>query len=275
MAIKKIKPVSPGRRFASYLKSDRSGASRPGKKLRRILSKNSGRDSSGSISVRHRGGRQKRYYRLIDYKRDKFDITAKVASIEYDPNRGSDIALLHYTDGEKRYILAPKNLRLGQVVVSGDKAPLEIGNATRLARIPAGTLIHNIELQPGKGGQMVRGAGGSAVIQSKEGGLAVVKLPSGELRKFPTESLATIGEVGRAELKILKLGKAGRKRLMGWRPAVRGVAQHPASHPHGGGEGRSPIGMPSPKSPWGKKTMGKRTRKRVKYSDKLIIKRRK
>lgn len=275
MAIRKIKPKSPGRRFASYLKTDHLSKARPAKKLRRVLAKNSGRDAKGQISVRHRGGRQKRFYRLIDYKREKYGVPAKVVALEYDPNRGSDIALLHYVDGEKRYILAPKDLRVGRKVLSGDKAALEVGNALRLDKLPVGTIVHNIELQPRKGGQLVRGAGNGALIQSKEGGRAVVKLPSGELRKISLECMATIGEVGRAELKIVKLGKAGRKRLMGWRPAVRGVAQHPGAHPHGGGEGRSPIGMPSPKSPWGKKTMGKRTRKRVKYSDKVIIKRRK
>lgn len=243
------------------------------KKLRKILPKHAGRDASGKISVRHRGGRQKRFQRLIDFKRDKGDIPAKVVSLEYDPNRGADIALVVYADGEKRYILAPKGLKIGDQLSSGEKAELKIGNALALEKIPVGTVIHNVELTPGKGGQIVRGAGTGAVVQAKEDGFATLKLPSGELRKVKLECFATIGQVSRPELKTIKLGKAGRRRLMGWRPAVRGVAMHPGAHPHGGGEGRSGIGMPSPKSPWGKKTLGKKTRKRKKYSDKLIVKR--
>lgn len=275
MAIKKSKPTSAGRRFASYLTNDDLSQKRPEKGLRRILPKQSGRDASGKIAVRHRGRRQKRFQRLIDYKRNKRDIPAKVAALEYDPNRGADIALLIYADGEKRYILAPHGLKRGAQLLAGEKADLKIGNALPLARIPVGTVIHNVELIPGKGGQIVRGAGTGTAIQSKEGGFATLKLPSGELRKTSLRCYATVGQVGRPELKTLKLGKAGRKRLMGWRPSVRGVVMHPGAHPHGGGEGRSPIGMASPKSPWGKKTLGKRTRKRKKYSDKLIIKRRK
>jgi large subunit ribosomal protein L2 len=245
------------------------------KKLKRILKKHSGRNVSGRITTRHQGGRQKRFLRSLDFKRDKRDIPAKVVSIEYDPNRGADIAFLHYPDGEKRYILAPYELKVGDELIAGEKAEFKPGNALPLKKIPAGTIIHNLELTPGKGGQMVRGAGTGASIASKEGGYVVVKLPSGEQRMIKENCYATIGQVSRPERKTIKLGKAGRKRHMGVRPTVRGVAQHPGSHPHGGGEGRSGIGMPSPKSPWGKKTLGKRTRKRKKYSDKLIVKRRK
>jgi len=245
------------------------------KKLKRILKKRSGRSASGKIAVRHRGGREKRFLRKIDFKRDKKDMEAQVVSLEYAPNRGADIALLHYPDGEKRYILAPVGLKVGDQVVAGEKVDFKKGNALPLKRIPVGTVIHNIELTPGKGGQIVRGAGTGATITSKEGGYAVVKLPSGEQRMIKEECYATIGQVSKPELKTRKLGKAGRKRHMGFRPSVRGVAMHPGQHPHGGGEGKSGIGMPSPKSPWGKKTLGKKTRKPKKYSDKLIIKRRK
>ena len=245
------------------------------KKLLKILPKHSGRDASGQIAVRHRGGRHKRLLRRIDFVRGKHDIKARVASIEYDPNRTADIALLVYQDGEKRYILAPKDLKVGDWLVSGIKAELEVGNALPLKKIPVGTAVHNVELSPGKGGQLARGAGTSAIIQAKEGGFANLKLPSGEVRRIPLACQATVGQLSRAELKTEKIGKAGRKRHMGIRPTVRGVAQHPGSHPHGGGEGKSGIGMPSPKSPWGKKTLGKKTRKKKKYSDKLILKRRK
>jgi len=274
MAIKKQKPVSPGQRFASYLETKNLSKARPEKKLRTILPKHSGRDARGRVSVRHQGGRQKRFLRQIDFKRDKHDVPAKVVAIEYDPNRGADIALLFYADGEKRYIIAPEGLKIGDELLAGEKAEIKPGNALPLEKIPVGTVIHNVELTPGKGGQIVRGAGTGALVQSKEDGFATLKLPSGELRKVKLTCYATVGQVGRAELKTIKLGKAGRKRLMGWRPTVRGVAQHPGSHPHGGGEGRSGIGMPSPKSPWGKKTLGLKTRKRKKYSDKLIVKRR-
>lgn len=275
MAVKKQKPTTAGQRFASYLKTKKLTKAKPEKRLLEILPKHAGRNASGKITVRHRGGRQKRFLRLIDFKRDKHDIPAKVVSIEYDPNRGADIALLVYADGEKRYILAPEGLKVGDQLISSKKAELKIGNALPLAKIPVGTVIYNVELTPGKGGQIVRGAGTGAIIQAKEAGFATLKLPSGEQRKVKLECFATIGQVSRPELKTIKLGKAGRKRLLGWRPAVRGVAMHPGAHPHGGGEGRSPIGMPSPKSPWGKKTLGKRTRKPRKYSDKLIVKRRK
>lgn len=275
MVIKKQKPTTPGRRFASHLSTKSITKARPEKKLRKILPKHSGRSASGKIAVRHRGGRRKRFLRKIDFKRNKYGIPAKVVSLEYDPNRGADIALLIYADGEKRYIISPEGLKIGDEVFSGKKAELKIGHALPLEKIPVGTVIHNIELVPGKGSQIVRGAGTGATIKSKEGGFATLKLPSKELRRVKLECQATIGQVSRPELKTIKLGKAGRKRLMGWRPSVRGVAMHPGAHPHGGGEGRSGIGMPSPKSPWGKKTLGKRTRKRKKYSDKWIVERRK
>lgn len=244
------------------------------KKLFKILKKHSGRNNTGKVTVRHQGGGEKQFLREIDFKRDKHDISAKVETIEYDPNRTANVALLLYQDGERRYILAPQGLKVGDKVVSGKKAELKVGNALPLKKIPVGTIIHNIELTLGKGGQLVRGAGGGAVLQAKEGGYGTIKLPSGEQRKVSTECFATIGQVGNSQWKAVKLGKAGRKRHMGIRPTVRGVAQNPRSHPHGGGEGRSGIGMPSPKSPWGKRTLGKKTRKRKKYSDKLIIKRR-
>lgn len=245
------------------------------KHLLRILPKQSGRNVSGKVTVRHQGGREKRFLREIDFKRDKRDILGKVVSLEYDPNRGADIALLVYVDGEKRYILAPVGLKLGDELMSSAKAEIKVGNALPLVKIPIGTIIHNLELRVGKGGQMVRGAGAGAALLAKEGDYGLVKLPSGEERKIHLNCWATIGQVGRADAKNIDLGKAGRKRHLGVRPTVRGTAQNPRSHPHGGGEGRSGIGMPSPKSPWGKKTLGKKTRKKTKYSNKFIIKRRK
>jgi len=244
------------------------------RKLIKIRKKKSGRDSSGRVSVRHQGGAHKRYIRVIDWKRDKRDIEGRVAGIEYDPNRNAEIALVIYPDGEKRYILAPEEVKVGSKVLASQKAPAKPGNALPLKEIPIGTPVHNLEIVPGKGGQIVRGAGTSALIQSKDGKMAKVKLPSGEIRLFPLNCWATVGQVGNADYVYRKLAKAGNKRHRGVRPTVRGVAQHPGSHPHGGGEGRSPIGMKSPKTPWGKKTLGKRTRKRKKYSDRLIIKRR-
>jgi large subunit ribosomal protein L2 len=245
------------------------------KKLKRILKKHSGRNAKGKVTTRHRGGRQKRFLRKIDFKRDKRNLEAKVVSIEYSPNRGADIALLYYSDGEKRFVLAPVGLKVGDLVIASEKAEIKTGNALPLKNIRVGTVIHNIELTPGKGGQIVRGAGTGATIASKEKDYVVVKLPSSEERMIKGDCYATIGQVSKPELKTRKLGKAGRKRPMGVRPTVRGVAQHPGAHPHGGGEGRSGIGMPSPKSPWGKKTLGKKTRRPKKYSDKLIIKGRK
>jgi len=245
------------------------------KKLTKILAKHSGRDEKGRVSVRHQGGREKRFLREIDWKRRKFDIPARVASLEYDPNRTANIALLYYADGEKKYILAPEGLKVNDEIISGQKVALKIGNSLPLKNIPVGTAIHNLELKSGKGAQTVRAAGTSAQILAKEKGMATVKLASGEQRLIPLNCLATIGQVGNAFLKTVKLVRAGQKRHRGVRPSVRGVSMDPSSHPHGGGEGRSGIGMPSPKSPWGKKTLGKKTRKSKKYSDQSIIKRRK
>lgn len=245
------------------------------KQLHEILQKHSGRDVAGHVSVRHQGGRQKRYYRLIDWRRDKVGVPAKVVSIEYDPNRSSDVALLHYADGDKRYILAPDQLVVGASVVTGPAVEVHIGNALPLRDIPIGTLVHNVEMKPGAGAQLARSAGTAASVLAVDGNTVQLKLPSGEIRQFSADCLATVGQIGNIEWKNRVIGKAGRNRLMGIRPGVRGVAQNPRSHPHGGGEGRSGIGMPSPKSPWGKKTLGKNTRKRSKYSDKYIVKRRK
>lgn len=244
-------------------------------RLVRILPKKSGRDAWGRISVRHQGGRQKQFLREIDFARDKRGVSAMVEVIEYDPLRTANIALLLYDDGERRYILAPNGLAIGDRIVSGEDAPMRVGNALPLGKIPVGTQIHNIEVKPGKGGQMVRSAGVAAVVQGKEDSMVLVKLPSGEIRKFDGRVYATLGQVGNIPHKTEKLGKAGRARHMGRRPTVRGVAMHPAAHPHGGGEGRSGIGMPSPKTPWGKPTLGKKTRKKKKYSDKWIVERRK
>ena len=241
------------------------------KQLHTINPKKSGRNNSGKITVRHRGGRQKRYLRRIDWKRQIVDIPAKVASIEYDPNRTSDVALLFYPDGRKNYILAPQGLKVGDTVVSSEKVDIKPGNTCLLKNIPVGISIHGLEITPGKGAQLIRSAGNHALIQSKEEDKILIKMPSGEIRLFKGSARATIGALSNPEHKQEKLGKAGRKRHMGIRPTVRGVAQHPGSHPHGGGEGRSGIGMPSPKSPWGKKTLGKKTRKNKKYSNKVII----
>ena len=243
--------------------------------LQTILKKHSGRDNSGKVSVRHQGGRQKRYLRLIDFKRDKENIAGKVEAIEYDPNRNVRIALIIYPDGERRYILLPLGLKEGEPVISSINAEIKIGNCLPLANIPIGTPIHNLELTAGKGGQILRSAGTMAVILSKENGFAQIKLPSGETRLFPLICRATIGQVANSGFKLEKLRKAGDSRHRGIRPTVRGVAQNPHSHPHGGGEGRSGIGMPGPKTPWGKVALGGKTRKRVKYSDKCIIKRKK
>lgn len=243
------------------------------RKLKRILKKNSGR-SAGTITVRHQGGTAKRFLREIDFKRDKKEVWARVEAIEYDPNRNAEIALLLYEDGERRYILAPLGLSLGQKLVASETAPIEPGNSLPLSKIPIGTTIHNIEIKPGKGGQMVRGAGVAAVIQGKEGGFMLVKLPSGEIRRFMLDAWATVGQVGNAEAKGRVIGKAGTKRRMGVRPSVRGIAMHPAAHPHGGGEGRSGVGMKYPKTPYGKPAVGK-TRKKKRYSDNLIVQGRK
>jgi large subunit ribosomal protein L2 len=244
------------------------------KHLSEILPKNSGRDVFGHVSVRHQGGRHKRFYRMIDWKREKESVPAKVISIEYDPNRSAQIALLFYADGEKRYIIAPVGLKIGQKVVSGQAVDIVTGNCMPLVSMPLGTQVHNIELKPGCGAQVCRSAGTTAIVLAKEGNNIQLKMPSGEVRAFDGSCRATVGQIGNADWKNRIIGKAGRSRHMGIRPTVRGVAQDPRSHPHGGGEGRSGIGMPSPKSPWGKHTLGKKTRKRRKYSDKYILQRR-
>lgn len=245
------------------------------KHLTSILKKHSGRDAHGHVSVRHQGGRHKRFFRSIDWLRDKDGITATVLAIEYDPNRSSEVALVSYADGERRYIIAPVGLTVGATIISGDAVDIKVGNALPLRSIPIGTVIHNLEIKPKSGAQMVRSAGSSAVVLAKDGDTIQIKLPSGEIRVFGGSCKATVGQIGNVERKNRVIGKAGRSRHMGKRPAVRGVAQNPRSHPHGGGEGRSGIGLPSPKSPWGKPTLGKRTRKRVKYSDKFIVSRKK
>jgi large subunit ribosomal protein L2 len=273
MAIKTYKPTSPGRRGMTGSTFEEITHSDPERSLLRPLRKRSGRNVHGRVTVRHRGGGHKRLYRLIDFKREKVDIPARVRSIEYDPNRSARIALLVYDDGEKRYIIAPLGLQVGDTVMSGEGAEIRVGNALPLERIPLGTLVHNIELYPGRGGQMVRSAGTSAQVLAKEGDYVTLRLPSGEMRLVRKECMATIGQVGNVDHGNIKFGKAGRRRWLGWRPAVRGSAMTPRDHPHGGGEGRAPIGMPSPKSPWGKKTLGKKTR-RNKATDKYIVRRR-
>lgn len=274
MAIKRYKPTSPGRRHMTVSTFEEITKKKPEKSLVVSLKKNSGRNNKGRITVRHRGGANKRKYRIIDFKRDKDNVPAKVAAIEYDPNRIANIALLHYRDGEKRYIIAPYGLRVGDIVVSGEDADIKVGNALPLKSIPTGTVIHNIELYPGRGGQMVRAAGNSAQLMAKEGDFAQVRLPSGEVRMVRLECKATIGQVGNLDHENISIGKAGRKRHMGIRPTVRGSAMNPVDHPHGGGEGKAPVGRPAPVTPWGKPTLGYKTRKKNKESDKYIIKRR-
>jgi large subunit ribosomal protein L2 len=273
MPVKIYKPTSPGRRDMTSYTFEEITASRPQKPLLRQKRKRAGRNNAGRITVRHRGGGHKRRHRIIDFRRDKWGIPAKVTSIEYDPNRSARIALLTYADGEKRYIIAPLDLKVGDRVENGADADLRPGNALPLRNIPVGTTVHNIELHPGRGGQMARAAGTSAQIIAKEGKYAQVRLPSGEVRLIDLDCAATLGTVGNTDHGNIKLGKAGRRRWLGWRPAVRGSAMDPNSHPHGGGEGRSPIGMPGPKSPWGKPTLGARTR-RNKRTDKYIVRRR-
>lgn len=272
MAIKKYKPTSPGRRFVSVSSFEEITKTKPEKSLLEPLKKTGGRNAQGRITVRHRGGGHKRMYRRIDFRRDKFGIPAKVAAIEYDPNRTARIALLHYVDGEKRYIIAPEGLQVGDTVVSGPDADIKVGNALPLANIPTGTIIHNLELVRGAGGQLVKSAGTGAQLMAKEGDYAHVRLPSGEVRLIRLECMATIGQVGNINHENITIGKAGRKRWLGFRPSVRGVAMNPVDHPHGGGEGRSSIGR-DPVTPWGKPALGHRTRKK-KPSDRLIIKRR-
>jgi large subunit ribosomal protein L2 len=274
MGIKKYNPTSPARRFMTVSTFDGVSKKEPEKSLLEPIKKNGGRNSYGRITVRHQGGGAKQKYRIIDFKRDKDGIKAKVAAIEYDPNRTANIALLYYVDGEKRYILAPLDLKVGDVVESGPEADIKPGNALMLANIPVGTMIHNIELKPEKGGQLVRAAGNAAQLMAKEGDFAQVRLPSGEVRMFRTNCKATIGQLSNIENENISIGKAGRKRWMGIRPTVRGVVMNPCDHPHGGGEGKAPVGRPSPVTPWGKPTLGYKTRKKKNQNDKYIVKRR-
>ena len=273
MPVKTYKPTSPGRRGMTGSTFEEITRDAPEKSLLRPLKNRAGRNFRGKITVRRRGGGHKRRYRVVDFKRDKTGVPARVDSIEYDPNRSARIALLAYADGEKRYIVAPMGLMVGNIVSSGPDAEIRVGNAVPIYRIPLGTQIHNIELQPGRGGQLVRSAGTSAQLIAKEGSYAQVRLPSGEVRRVHQRCMATIGQVGNVDHGHISLGKAGRSRWLRRRPSVRGSAMDPASHPHGGGEGRSPVGMPGPKTPWGKPTLGYKTR-RIKHSDKYIVRRR-
>ena len=273
MALKIYRPTSPGRRGMSGSTFEEITKDKPEKALLLPLKKKAGRNNQGKITVRHRGKGAKRRLRIIDFKRDKLDIPGRVAAIEYDPNRSAYIALIFYVDGEKRYILVPSGLNVGDTIMSGDNAEVKPGNALPLKLMPTGSIVHNVELEKGRGGQVVRSAGAAARLMVKEGEYALIRLPSGEIRRVRSDCMATIGQVGNADHQNIALGKAGRKRLMGWRPTVRGSAMSPRDHPHGGGEGRSPIGMPGPKTPWGKPTLGYKTRKR-KASDRMIVKRR-
>jgi large subunit ribosomal protein L2 len=273
MPIKTYKPTSPGRRGMSAATFEEVTRNEPERTLLAPLRKQSGRNVHGRITVRHRGGGAKRAYRIIDFKRNKPGVPARVEGIEYDPNRTAYIALLHYADGEKRYILAPEGLKVGSAIMSGPGADIRVGNALPLRNIPVGTMIHNIEMQPGRGGQMVRSAGAAAQLMAKEGDYATVRLPSSEMRRVLIGNLATIGQVGNSEQANIKMGKAGRTRWLGRRPQVRGAVMNPRDHPHGGGEGKAPVGMSGPKTPWGKPALGYKTR-RNKPSDNLIVKRR-
>ena len=275
MAIKTYKPTTPSRRNMTV--TDYSGLSKvkPEKSLLEPMKKNSGRNSYGRITVRHRGGGNRRKYRVIDFKRERFGISATVQTLEYDPNRSAFIALVQYEDGEKRYIIAPQDLKVGDKIVSGPEADIKPGNALPLINIPVGTFLHNIELYPGKGAQLARSAGNTAQLMAKENGMALLRLPSGELRNVPAACMATVGVVSNPEHANVNYGKAGRKRHMGWRPTVRGSVMNPCDHPHGGGEGKSPIGRPGPVTPWGKPALGYKTRQKNKRTDKYIVKRRK
>ncbi len=275
MAIKFYKPTTPGRRNMTTM--DYSGLSKtaPERSLLEPIKKNAGRNSYGRITVRHRGGGNRRKYRVIDFKRERFGVPATVMTLEYDPNRSAFIALVQYEDGEKRYIIAPQDLKVGDVVVSGPDADIKPGNALPLTNIPVGTFLHNIELYPGKGAQLARSAGNMAQLMAKENGMALLRLPSGELRNVPVGCMATVGAVSNPDHANVNYGKAGRKRHMGWRPTVRGSVMNPNDHPHGGGEGKSPIGRPGPVTPWGKPALGYKTRAKHKQSDKYIVKRRK
>ena len=274
MAVKSFKPYSPGRRFMTVSSFSEITTDKPERSLLERLNKKAGRNNQGRLTVRHQGGGHKRLYRVIDFKRNKDGVPAKVASIEYDPNRSARIALLNYVDGEKRYILAPNGLKVGDMILSGPEADIKVGNSLPLKNIPVGTLIHNIELKIGKGGQMVRSAGAAAQLMAKEGSHALLRLPSGELRKVHINCKATVGQVGNLEHENITIGKAGRSRWLGIRPANRGVVMNPVDHPHGGGEGRSPVGRKHPVTPWGKHAMGAKTRKKKKASNSLIVKRR-
>lgn len=274
MAIKKYNPTSPARRHMSVSAFEEITKTTPERSLLEPLKKNAGRNSYGKITVRHRGGGNRRKYRVIDFKRDKDGTIANIIAIEYDPNRSANIALLEYEDGEKRYIIAPYGIKVGDKLLSGTGADIKPGNAMHISDIPVGTLIHNIELYPGRGGQLVRGAGTAAQLMAKDGGYAQVRLPSGEVRMIRLDCKATIGQVGNLDYENIKIGKAGRKRHMGWRPTVRGSVMNPCDHPHGGGEGKSPIGRPSPMTPWGKPALGLKTRSKKNKSNKFIVKRR-
>lgn len=274
MSIKIYNPTTNARRNMSVTDYTELSKNGPERSLLAPLNKNSGRNCYGRITVRHRGGGNRKKYRIIDFKRDKFDMGAQVLSIEYDPNRSAHIALLQYEDGEKRYILAPAGLKAGDTVEAGANADIKPGNALPLANIPTGTFIHNVELYPGRGGQLARAAGNAAQLMAKEGAYALLRLPSGELRNVSVNCMATIGQVGNVDHENVKIGKAGRKRHMGWRPTVRGSVMNPNDHPHGGGEGKSPIGRPGPVTPWGKPALGYKTRAKKNRSDKMIVKRR-
>ena len=274
MAIKSYKPTTAARRQMTVTDYSQLSKVAPEKSLVESLKTNSGRNSYGRITVRHRGGGNRRKYRVIDFKREKAGVPAQVLTLEYDPNRSAHIALLQYEDGEKRYIIAPNGLKVGDTVVSGPAADIIAGNALPLANIPVGTFIHNVELYPGKGAQLARAAGIQAQLMAKEGAYALIRLPSGELRNVPANCMATIGQVGNIDHENVSYGKAGRKRHMGWRPTVRGSVMNPNDHPHGGGEGKSPVGRPGPVTPWGKPALGYKTRKHHNRSDKFIVKRR-
>ena len=274
MAIKHYKPTTPGHRNMTVLDYSELSKVAPEKSLLQPIKKNAGRNSYGRITVRHRGGGNRRKYRVIDFKRERFGCPATVKTLEYDPNRSAFIALVQYEDGEKRYIIAPIGLKVGDTVVSGPDADIKTGNALPLVNIPVGTFIHNVELHPGKGAQLARAAGNMAQLMAKENGMALLRLPSGELRNVPVNCMATVGQVSNPEHENVNIGKAGRKRHMGWRPTVRGSVMNPCDHPHGGGEGKSPIGRPGPVTPWGKPTLGYKTRKKHAHSDKYIVKRR-
>jgi len=273
MAVKRYKPITPGTRFKTSADYSMLSKVEPEKSLTVSINRKGGRNNTGRITVRHIGGGNRIKYRIIDFKRNKDDIPAKVATLEYDPNRSAYIALLHYADGEKRYILAPVGLVVGDKVISGVTSDIKAGNALPIENIPVGTVLHNIELRPGRGGQMAKSAGTSAQLMAKEGKYATLKLPSGEMRMVPVKCKATIGQVGNVEHELISIGKAGRKRHMGIKPTVRGVVMNPCDHPHGGGEGKSPIGKAGPVTPWGKPTLGYKTRKKRKTSSKFIVKR--